>query len=359
MSRNQQDLLEFIDSVDHLSKFQDKVDPHSSTEEIWTFMLEDMRHFLAVQASALFLVDEETREFVPTAVFPQEMRSLCEWELIDQIESGLFSYIIRRRQPAIVPTKLFADAGSVVLLPLSTVRKTLGVVLAVIPIKDSAITQEQLKLLAILGRECSLVMENAILYEHLKAERESLLEANNEIRLLSRTDSLTGCFNRGYVNERLPQEVKRSARYHHPLSVILCDIDHFKQINDTYGHQFGDRVLVEFVACISRMIREDIDWMARYGGEEFLVVLPETSREGAWLHAERLRQRVSEMRPLFDKRAVRVTASFGVAGFEGGPDTHSPEEIISVVDRYLYQAKEGGRNRVVGGGMDGEEAIAP
>ena len=104
---------------------------------------------------------------------------------------------------------------------------------------------------------------------------QSLRHANEKIRVLSITDPLTGCFNRGYMNDCLEREVKRCKRYGRPLSVVLCDIDHFKSVNDTHGHQAGDQVLKNFAKSINEMIRSDIDWLVRYGGEEFLLVLPE------------------------------------------------------------------------------------
>ena len=123
---------------------------------------------------------------------------------------------------------------------------------------------------------------------------KSLKEANEEIRTLSITDSMKGIYNRGYLNDRLPQEMKRSIRYKRSLSFILCDIDHFKSVNDNFGHVAGDTILKGFVDCITASIRDQIDWAARYVGEEFLLVLPETDFLGAKYLAERLRVVVSE-----------------------------------------------------------------
>jgi len=179
---------------------------------------------------------------------------------------------------------------------------------------------------------------------------KSLKEANEEIRALSITDPLTGIYNRGYLNERLPQEIKRSIRYKRSISLILCDIDHFKSVNDKFGHVAGDTILKGFVGCITASIRDQIDWSARYGGEEFLVVLPETDFLGARHLAERLRAVVSEKRHTIGDKKVRITASFGVSGFS--PDTLiknlSVDDMLNHVDKYLYKAKNGGRNRVEG-----------
>ncbi len=100
---------------------------------------------------------------------------------------------------------------------------------------------------------------------------------------MSRTDSLTGCYNRGHLNELLPREIKRALRYRHSMALAMCDIDHFKKVNDTYGHQCGDEVLKIFVQSISELIRTDTDWLARYGGGEIFVVVPATKIEKAEL----------------------------------------------------------------------------
>lgn len=148
----------------------------------------------------------------------------------------------------------------------------------------------------------------------LELER-NLRDANEKIKVLTITDPLTGCFNRGYMEKKLVQEVKRARRYKHPLSVIFCDIDHFKQVNDTYGHQPGDMVLREFSKCILRKIRVDVDWLTRYGGEEFLVVLPETTLEGASRLSERIRHMVSQCEMKWQGEVIRLTSSFGVPVF--------------------------------------------
>jgi len=180
---------------------------------------------------------------------------------------------------------------------------------------------------------------------------KSLRKANKEIRRLSITDPLTGCFNRGYLMDFLPKEIKRSIRYNHPLSIIMCDIDHFKNVNDTYGHQAGDIALKSFVKILNSSVREGSDWLARYGGEEFLMVLPETDLEGAIDTAERLRKRVAKNRiEIGEDKKITITASFGVATFNP-VDTKkeiTSDSLINMADNMLYKAKSEGRNRVEG-----------
>ena len=186
----------------------------------------------------------------------------------------------------------------------------------------------------------------------LEQER-ALRRANEEIRILSITDPLTGCSNRGCLNTRLPQEIQRAGRYNRPLSIVMCDIDHFKKVNDTYGHQAGDLVLKEFSKRLKDSIRDKVDMLARYGGEEFLVTLPETDLDGALHLSERLRRVISEKEFDIGTKKIKITASFGVAGFDSDNDGDeiSFDTLINHADKYLYKAKNEGRNRVVGGGL--------
>jgi two-component system, cell cycle response regulator len=178
----------------------------------------------------------------------------------------------------------------------------------------------------------------------------SLRAATQRAERLSVTDALTGAFNRRYLVEQLGQEIVRATRYHRSLSVMLCDIDHFKLVNDAHGHQAGDDVLRGFVRTLLSRLRS-VDWMARYGGEEFLVVLPETTLEGATIIAEILRQAVAQAAHPTAKGPVAVTASFGVATFRADPRASDPaaslERLVAAADGALYDAKSRGRNRVM------------
>ena len=186
--------------------------------------------------------------------------------------------------------------------------------------------------------------------EKLNTElEEKVHERTAEIKLLSITDALTGCYNRGYLTENLAREIKKARRYAHPLSIIMCDLDHFKLVNDTYGHQAGDQVLREFVTCIKGLYRNDLDWLARYGGEEFLIVLPETGCRSAEHMAERVRHSIAEQVISVGVSDITITASFGVTGLDiSTPEEKlDPESMITQADFNLYQAKKEGRNRVV------------
>jgi diguanylate cyclase (GGDEF)-like protein len=179
------------------------------------------------------------------------------------------------------------------------------------------------------------------------ALEHSLRAANERNRILSITDPLTGAFNRRYLLEQLPREVERCRRYANPLSVIMCDIDHFKQVNDARGHASGDEVLQQFAARIQKWIRNQSDWLARLGGEEFLIVLPETGYEGAVCAAEKIRSIVVESPFMTRVGNLGVTSSFGVASTESqGPDlSFKVETLMKTADECLYRSKQAGRNR--------------
>jgi diguanylate cyclase (GGDEF)-like protein len=136
----------------------------------------------------------------------------------------------------------------------------------------------------------------------------------------------------------------------------MCDIDRFKQINDTLGHLAGDAVLKGVVRSLMEGVRNDVDWLARYGGEEFLIVLSETNMDGAIAVAERLRKALAGKTLSWEGQDVHITASFGVGSYDPAMDgSISPEDFIRKVDGYLYRAKEGGRNLVVGGSLGSGE----
>ena len=176
-------------------------------------------------------------------------------------------------------------------------------------------------------------------------ERTQQLEAAlASLKTLSSLDPLTGCFNRMLFNERFPGEMIRSQRYLHPLSIIFCDVDAFKAINDTHGHLVGDRVLAALGACLREELRADIDWVARYGGEEFVVILPETPLAAALDTAERLRQATQGISVTVTAGLqLHITASFGVAQQQ---TQETMESLVNRADEWLYTAKNAGRNQV-------------
>ena len=182
------------------------------------------------------------------------------------------------------------------------------------------------------------------------ALEHSLRVANQRNRILSITDALTGAYNRRYLMEQLPREVERCRRYAYPLSVLMCDLDHFKQVNDLRGHAAGDDVLQQFAARAQKSIRSNSDWIARYGGEEFLIVLPETAHAGGMFVANKIRDLICTMPFATRSGDVSVSASFGIASTgPTGPDLSlKVETMIRKADECLYKSKTDGRNLATG-----------
>ena len=172
-------------------------------------------------------------------------------------------------------------------------------------------------------------------------------ESHGELEKLSLTDALTGLYNRRYLMGTLASEVQRSRRLRRAFSVLLADVDRFKQYNDTYGHLAGDAALVK-IAEVFRKTTRQVDCVARYGGEEFVVMLLEANMATATLVAERIRSRVAEQ----DLGEGRLTLSIGLAEYPDGGDT--PEELIATADAAMYKAKNAGRNQVVAAGMSAQ-----
>jgi diguanylate cyclase (GGDEF)-like protein len=188
----------------------------------------------------------------------------------------------------------------------------------------------------------------------------SLRVANERNRILSITDPLTDAYNRRYLMEQLPRELERCRRYAYPLSVLMSDVDHFKEINDALGHLAGDEVLQQFAVRAQRSIRTNSDWVSRYGGEEFLIVLPETAHEAAMHVAEKIRALISATPFCTRAGDAVVTASFGVASTGPcGPDIAlTVDALIRTADECLYRAKQGGRDRTSGHEIAVSHALA-
>ena len=168
-------------------------------------------------------------------------------------------------------------------------------------------------------------------------------QENSMLREQVKRDSMTNLYNHQRFRELLQQELSRSERYGHPVSVIFADIDHFKSINDTYGHLAGDKVIVTIAGCLKNELR-DSDQIARYGGEEFAIILPETEKKTAFEVAERLRKAIDALRIIYEDNYIQPSMSFGIASLTLGEKV-SYDDLIKRADSALYQAKRQGRNR--------------
>jgi diguanylate cyclase (GGDEF)-like protein len=189
------------------------------------------------------------------------------------------------------------------------------------------------------------------LQDALEEREKELLEVNERLRYMSQTDALTGLDNRRNLNERIDEMFAHAKRLNEPFSLVMADLDKFKSVNDTYGHQAGDEVLKQLAAILKDEARE-IDRVGRYGGEEFMLLLPGAESDDACTFAERVRKRIEGHTFTFPGGTLTRTASFGVASWPH-EKIREADDLVRCSDDALYVAKESGRNRVIR--FDGEE----
>lgn len=226
-------------------------------------------------------------------------------------------------------------------IPLISHAKVLGL-LQIEPSANQEFTEKERKNFTILANATAIAMDNALL--HMKMQELTII------------DELTGLYNYRYFKIKLSDEVRRADRYNQPLSVLMIDVDHFKEINDSQGHQTGNIILQEIVSLIKNSVR-DVDVVARYGGEEFVVLLPQTELKHAMTIAERMRRNVAKsyFTNFQGQRDIRATISIGVAMYPDG--VSSTEQLLEKVDQAMYRAKRDGRNRVVTAKADKHQVI--
>lgn len=190
-----------------------------------------------------------------------------------------------------------------------------------------------------------------IIYDvtEVAVNRIQLQKANAQLHMISRMDGLTGLQNRKTWENGLNLEFKKYLRHKHDCSLIMFDIDHFKKVNDSYGHPAGDEVIRKTAQVLQESIRE-IDIAGRYGGEEFGVILPNTDAQGAKVVAERIRTAVESLRVHYEQYEINHTISLGVAQLNG--DIKDPTQWIDCADKGLYKAKESGRNNSIIFGLE-------
>ena len=231
------------------------------------------------------------------------------------------------------------SVGAVVAFPLSCRGRRIGALMALDRLpsaREPRLTPGMLQAVRILLEPASVALDNALLLKRAEA--------------LSVTDDLTHLYNSRYLNLVLRRETKRASRSGRPLSLLFIDLDGFKAVNDTHGHLFGSRALVEAAAVIRSSARET-DVVSRFGGDEFALVLPDTGGEGAFAVGERIREKVAAHRFLAGNGLdIHLTVSVGVATL---PDVAaSTEELVQAADKAMYQVKESGKNGI-------QAAIAP
>ena len=236
--------------------------------------------------------------------------------LMDEIE----------REPGFAEeAELFRSLKVAMVAPLSVKKTVIGMFLMGRKLSQEPFTQGEKDFVSTLSSLAAIALENARLYE------------------LAITDAMTKLYLKRYFQLRLEDELKRAERYKSKVTLMMIDIDHFKRVNDNYGHTKGDEVLIAVARTIKKNFR-DVDITARYGGEEFSVIMPEVAKEEGMIAAERLRKAVAELPFTLGGKRVQITISSGLAEYP--KDAEGALQLVEAADAALYRSKEGGRNRV-------------
>ena len=304
-------------------------------QEVVHRLADELNGLLQADRCSVLILDEDNHELAF-----HDSSALSEWEQANirfQVGEGVAGWVAQHRQPVLIEDVMLdprfkkhpgqlRTMVSMICVPLEMHRRLIGVLTLTTSRPDHIFCQDELELVVLIAAHISLALESHRLYE------------------LSVLDGLTHTYNRRYLDQRLSQELADSRRHGKPLTVALLDLDHFKKLNDGYGHQAGDLVLCELTSIVSRELRQH-DVLARYGGEEFALILSGTASDDGLQLGERLRGLIANAEFVYKEQQLPVTISLGLATFpEDGDD---PMALLRSADKALYRAKEAGRNRVV------------
>lgn len=339
------DILEKLQrTIDELEAFNEIGKVLTSTldlHEVLRRIMEKVRELLSPTNWSLLLVERETRTLVFEMTFGPGSEALAGKRI--PMDEGIAGWTVRSGSPLLVPdvredprfSARFDEATlfttrSILAVPLRFGGKSLGVIELVKGPGDTQFRQEDLRTLATIADYAAIAMQNAWNYRKVQ-----------ELTIL---DEHTGLYNARYLESALEQEVTRSQRFDHPLSLIFLDLDRFKAVNDSHGHQVGSAIL-RSVGGVLRETLRTVDVAVRYGGDEFVCLLPETDKVEAMAWARRLQAALRSHRYLLaDGRAVQVDASFGVASFP--EDATCSVELVRQADLAMYRVKEAGRGDI-------------
>ena len=324
-------------------RYQELIDFHKaisllSLEEISAVLVDRLPSILSIHFFTLFLYDKDKRMLNLMCHNRPDIESSFSLSLSSSLimESAVLSgqYILGQR---FKDSKYYRGSNNkffkkdfFVTIPLKIEKEIVGV-LNINDGEQDSFEESSLEMVLDISDFISMSVSNAILYEQTKQ--------------LAVTDGLTGISNRPNMEQALQNEFERSMRYGAPLSVVLLDVDHFKGVNDTYGHQKGDEILVAVASLLKKVCRTN-DIAARYGGEEFLMILPQSNAQGAFKIAERLREEMMKMNFTGNESNFSVTTSCGVAELDRD-FIKNTDQLVAMADQALYEAKNSGRNKTI------------
>ncbi len=327
-----------------MNEVSQQVNSSLDLPEVLALLTRHAAESIGVDRCVVWLLDDKKVEMHAVAAYGLPPESLGDLTLFlpDIRRSRFFQVLAEQHAVEIsegqdvelfqVALRAALSVRSLLAVPLVLKRQTMGLLAVDDTREPHSFLEDEVNLVSAIANQAVLAIENARLYLQVKEQ--------------AITDGLTSLFNHRYFQLRFTEEFAHSKRYGNDLSLIMLDIDHFKEYNDAYGHIAGDLALKEIANLTRASVREN-DMVARYGGEEFVIILPMTNREGAKIVAERIRDSVLACKFLGDLNApqVSITVSLGVAAY--APRHENREQLLKEADTALYQAKEKGRNRTV------------
>ena len=329
-------------------RYQELIDLHKaisllSLEQISSVLIDRLPSVFSIDYFTLFLYDQDKRKLNLMCHNHPEIESSFSISLSNSpiMEAAVLrGQYIREQDFSTSSYYRGADnplfkKGYFVSIPLMIEKEVVGV-LNINDVDQDPFDVGDLGFILNLSELIAMSISNAVLYEQTKK--------------LAVTDGLTGISNRPNMEQSLLSEFERSKRYNSPLSVVLLDVDHFKDVNDSYGHQKGDEILVTFASVLKKFCRAN-DTAARYGGEEFLMILPQSNAQGAFKIAERVREEIMKMSFVGNDSKFSVTTSCGVAELNRDYMKNT-DQLINVADNAMYEAKNSGRNKTIIGSVE-------
>ncbi|PIE68791.1 MAG: GGDEF domain-containing protein [Deltaproteobacteria bacterium] len=324
--------LDFLNKI--LTKASKSLDPRAIIHQAG----KDVQTLVDVESIMGIFWNTDTPNLMSAELFmPPNLQKQDPWVnyLLDQGECharhaiNTYQIELLNKDASLFKPLSLPDTGNLIQLPLIWNETTMGL-LCIVSNEAETLGRDRVQILRAVANHLALALRNALMYRTMKNQADH--------------DGLTRIFNRQHFERRIAKELKRHQRYQNELSLLMLDLDHFKRINDTYGHLAGDLVLREVADMLRATLRES-DIPARYGGEEFVVILPHTQEEDAWILAERIRQKIAAHTFKFHDHYFQVTTSMGISSVKPSL-LKSAEYLVSLADQALYLAKTSGRNMV-------------
>ena len=329
--------------LDFFEKISKTLTSTLDLNDILSTIMKNAKTLIKAEAWSFFLIDQETGDLVFEKASGRKEKKKKDKKIRLKMGEGIAGWVAQELIPVVVPDvssdprfsskidkQITLKTKTIMCVPIKSKGNILGVLEIVNKTTNEPFTKDDLNLILRIVDHAAIAIERASLYQKMEE--------------LSITDDLTKLFNTRYLNRTLEIEISRATRHHTSLALIFMDVDHFKTINDNYGHIVGSKLLVEMGQLLMKRLRT-VDIVARYGGDEFVIVLPQTPPDNAIQIAERIRKSIE--RNVFLKKdgySLNLTASFGVASYP--ESAKSKEELLRLADEAMYRVKYQTRNGV-------------